>query len=71
LRILLPTIAALCAGGAVAVAAAVGTGGTINGCYLTSTNNETQPLGTLRVLDPSVAGDENCVPGEQAISWNQ
>ena len=73
LRILLPTIAALGAGGAVALAAAVGTGGTITGCYLTSTNDQPtgQALGTLRVLDPSVVGDTSCSPNEQTISWNQ
>jgi type VI secretion system secreted protein Hcp len=73
LRMVLPTIAALSAGGAVALAAAVGTGGTINGCYLTATNDETtgQAIGTLRVLDPSVVGDTSCSPNEQTISWNQ
>ncbi len=71
LRIVLPTILALGAGGAVAVAAAVGTGGTINGCYLTSNDQTGTALGTLRVLDPSVSGDTSCNTGEQSISWNQ
>ena len=72
LRIVLPTVAALGAGAAVAIGAAVGSGGAINGCVVTSFTNENElPLGTLRVLDPAVSGDENCVSGEEPISWNQ
>jgi type VI protein secretion system component Hcp len=68
----LPTVAALGAGAAVAIGAVVGSDGTINGCVVTSfTNPNELPVGSLRVLDPAVSGDENCVSGEEAISWNQ
>ena len=72
LRIVLPTIAALGAGRAVAIGAVVGSDGTINVCVVTSFTNENElPVGALRVLDPAVSGDENCVSGEEPISWNQ
>jgi type VI protein secretion system component Hcp len=72
LRVLLPTVAALGAGAAVAVGAAVSDNGTIRGCVLTNPVESDQPIGSLRVLDATVTGDENCKIGqEEPITWNQ
>lgn len=59
LKIVLPTVAALGAGAAVAVGAIPSSNGTITGCYQNvpaNFTNETGPLtpyGTLRLIDPS------------------
>ena len=58
-----PTVAALGAGGAIAVAAIPDSSGTVNACYLSSGNER----GNLRVVD--APGD--CKPNETAISWAQ
>jgi type VI protein secretion system component Hcp len=71
-KVLLPALFALAAGGAVAMAAAVAPDGTITGCVLTSNNSDNGiPLGSLRVLDSTVTGDQSCTSGEEQISWNQ
>ena len=71
-RILLPAIAALGLGGAAAVAVAdSGSGSTITGCVLTNNGESDQPVGSLRVLDPTVTGDQNCTFGEETLTWNQ
>jgi type VI protein secretion system component Hcp len=57
-KIAVPTVAALGAGGAVAIAAT--SSNTIHGCY--STNGK--PKGTLRIAD-------HCGKHETAISWNK
>jgi type VI protein secretion system component Hcp len=71
LKVLVPTVAALGAGGAVAVASIPGPGGTINACYVTSTTGSdfNQPMGALRVIDPSAGGA--CNSNEAPITWNQ
>lgn len=70
LRVLVPTLAALAAGGAVAVASIPSANGTISGCYVTSVENpDGLPLGTLRVIDVDTGA--TCPFGESAISWNQ
>jgi len=81
LKLALPTAAALGAGAAIAVAAIPGTGGTITGCYLTSTANAPNlRIGQLRVIDPSMSptlpgGGPNpaavCLSDESMISWSQ
>jgi type VI secretion system secreted protein Hcp len=66
LKIALPTVAALGAGGAIAVAAIPSADGTIHACYATGTDT-TGASGRLRVIDES----NECQGGENAISWNQ
>lgn len=66
LKIALPTVAALGAGGAIAVAAIPSADGTISACYRTDTDSNGLP-GALRVIDES----NECSGNEQAISWNQ
>ena len=70
LKVLVPTVAALGAGAALAVGQIPGSGNTFTGCVLTN-DDFTVPLGSLRVLDPSVSGDTECTTGEEQISWNQ
>jgi hypothetical protein len=72
----LPTVAALGAGAAVAVAAIPGGGGTITGCYIT--NPDGARYGALRVIDPSLRDDPrvpaeqySCDQDEATITWNQ
>ena len=78
LKVLVPTVAALGAGAAVAVGQIGGSGGTITGCVLTSQESEshtaTAPIGSLRVVDPTstIAQDQGCTTDlEQQITWNQ
>jgi type VI secretion system secreted protein Hcp len=82
LMVVLPTVAALGAGAAVAVGSIPSSDGTITGCYQTidqyaNDGTPTNPYGTLRVIDPSnttaTAPEENsCAEGtEQTITWNQ
>jgi len=87
LKVVLPTVAALGAGAAVAVGSIPGSGGTITGCYQTvspypySDSSVSTPYGTLRVIDPSKApvgetatGDPDvysCNADEATITWNQ
>jgi type VI secretion system secreted protein Hcp len=66
LKIALPTVAALGAGGAIAVAAIPSADGTIHACYATGTDSNGAG-GQLRVIDEST----ECQGGEKAISWNQ
>jgi type VI secretion system secreted protein Hcp len=68
LKLALPTVAALGAGAAIAVAAIPGSDGTITGCYASpnpttnangglnniTVNSATEPPGALRVVDPSL-----------------
>jgi type VI protein secretion system component Hcp len=78
-KVLLPAVAALGAGTAIAVAQIPGSDGKITGCYVTNTlqdPNEGLPLGTLRVIDPTAttSTDPNaysCPNGETTITWNQ
>ena len=54
--------------------AASGSGGTITGCVLTnqSASEFDQPVGSLRVLEPGVTGDDTCTTtAETQITWNQ
>ncbi len=80
--ILLPTVAALGAGAAVAVGSIPSSDGTITGCYQTieqyaGEGGPTTPYGTLRLIDPSNttatnSQDYSCESGtEQTITWNQ
>jgi type VI protein secretion system component Hcp len=73
LPVLLGTLAVLSVGGAVAVAAGSGSGGTITGCILTDTgtNEFDQTVGRLRVLDQTVANDHSCSTDEETTTWNQ
>jgi type VI protein secretion system component Hcp len=72
LKVLVPTVAALGAGAAIAVGQ-IGSDGTITGCVLTNAGSSDQPVGSLRVIDPTgtVTGDTSCTFGEQTITWNQ
>jgi type VI secretion system secreted protein Hcp len=78
-KVLLPAVAALGAGTAIAVAQIPGSDGKITGCYVTNTlqdPNEGLPLGTLRVIDPGAttstdANAYSCPNGEATITWNQ
>lgn len=60
-KVAVPTVAALGAGSAIAVAAIPGEDGSIDGCYNRLT-------GALRVIDSS---EEQCRSLETAIEWNQ
>ncbi len=71
LKVLVPTVAALGAGAAIAVGQIGGSDATITGCVLTNSDSDT-PVGSLRVLDPTVTGDQSCTDGQEAqITWNQ
>lgn len=62
-KIALPTVAALGAGGAFAAAAIPGADGTITGCYTSAGGAQ----GNLRVIDEG----ETCGKAETEIKWNQ
>ncbi len=71
LKVLVPTVAALGAGAAIAVGQIGGSDGTITGCVLTNATDDV-PVGSLRVLDQTVTGDQSCTDGqEEQITWNQ
>lgn len=77
-KVLVPTVAALGVGGAVAAASIPGSNGVITGCYVTNPNVSEfdQPIGALRVIDPSDTtntnpGANSCMDGETTITWNQ
>ena len=74
MKVLVPTVAALGAGAAVAVGQIGGSGNTITGCVLTSQESEQhtsdQPLGSVRILDPAVEGDTSCTTDlEETATW--
>jgi type VI secretion system secreted protein Hcp len=86
LKVLLPTVAALGAGAAIAVGSIPGSGGTISGCYVTATSTAGSPaavvppqnpgiLGSLRIIDAEnsqlPAVQRSCLINETPISWNQ
>jgi type VI secretion system secreted protein Hcp len=76
LKVLVPTVAALGAGAAIAVGQIGATGTTYTGCVLTTQESEqhtsTQPIGSVRVLDPAVNDDNTCTTDlEEQITWNQ
>jgi type VI secretion system secreted protein Hcp len=78
LKVLVPTVAALGVGAAIAVGQVGGSDGTITGCVLTNPDESSvfadQPIGSLRVVDPSstITGDTSCSTGnEEQITWNQ
>ncbi len=58
----MPTVAALGVGAAVAVGAVGGTGNTITGCIWTNQGSETPAVGSVRIYDPSISGDQQCDP---------
>jgi type VI protein secretion system component Hcp len=79
-KVLVPAVAALGlgVGGAVAAASIPGSNGVITGCYLTpaGVSDSDQPVGSLRVIDPSdstddIQGVNGCTSGEAEITWNQ
>ncbi|HYB31585.1 MAG TPA: type VI secretion system tube protein Hcp [Solirubrobacteraceae bacterium] len=81
-KVVVPTAAALFCGigGAVAAASIPGSNGVITGCYVTpagvSNEDSDQPVGSLRVIDPSdstddIQGVNGCTTGEAEITWNQ
>ncbi len=73
MKVLVPTVAALGVGAAVAVGQIGATGSTYTGCVLTNNASSEfdQPDGSLRVLDPAVTDDTSCTSGEEQITWNQ
>ncbi|MGH2885342.1 MAG: type VI secretion system tube protein Hcp, partial [Solirubrobacteraceae bacterium] len=75
LKVLVPTVAALGAGAAIAVGQIGGAGTTYTGCVLTDTSSSELPFGSLRVIDPTGTetdfGATSCTTGEQTITWNQ
>jgi Type VI secretion system effector, Hcp len=77
LKVLVPTVAALGAGAAIAVAQIGGSDSTITGCVLTNPGEaETgAAIGSLRVIDPTsgstVFGATSCTTGETTLTWNQ
>jgi len=77
LKVLVPTVAALGAGAAVAVGQIGGSDATITGCVLTNpgeSESTALPVGSLRVIDPTgtIAGDTSCdTNAETQITWNQ
>jgi type VI protein secretion system component Hcp len=77
LKVLVPTVAALGAGAAIAVAQIGGSDSTITGCVLTNPDegDTGAAIGSLRVIDPTsgstVFGATSCTTGETTITWNQ
>lgn len=80
LKLLLPTVAALGAGAAVAVGQIPGSGGTLTACYQdvpSGIDGATSAYGTLRLIDPSAQGsgvdpsEYSCAATEQTVTWNQ
>src|ERR1700733_3145457 len=73
LKVLVPTVAALGAGAAIAVGQIGGSGTTYTGCVLTDNgaSDFDVPNGSLRVVDPAVTDDMGCTTGEEQITWNQ
>ena len=73
LKVLVPTVAALGAGAAIAVAQIGGSDSTITGCVLTNPDegDTGAAIGSLRVISPTITGDTSCTDGETAITWNQ
>jgi type VI secretion system secreted protein Hcp len=80
MKVLLPAVAALGAGAAVAAATIPGSDNVIHGCYVTDTSKNTLRYGALRVIDPSQPGTlpsgapnapGACLPDEATINWNQ
>lgn len=71
LKVLVPTVAALGAGAAIAVGQIGGSDSTITGCWLTNAGSSDSPPGSLRVISPTVTGDTSCTDGETTITWNQ
>jgi type VI protein secretion system component Hcp len=74
MKILVPTVAALGAATAVAIASIPGSDPVITGCYYSKPDGS-KPFGTLRVLDPSDTSGNldvtSCVTDESTITWNQ
>jgi type VI secretion system secreted protein Hcp len=75
MKVLVPTVAALGAGAAIAVGQIGGGNSPITGCVLTNNDGSYRPVGSLRVIDPTsgstVPGVTSCTTGEQPITWNQ
>lgn len=76
LKVVVPTVAALGAGAAIAVAQIGGGNSPITACVLTNQGDTNpQPIGSLRVIDPTGGGTvlgTSCISGEETqISWNQ
>lgn len=77
LKVLVPTVAALGAGAAIAVAQIGGSDSTITGCVLTNPDEGATgaAIGSLRVIDPTsgstVFGATSCTTGETTLTWNQ
>ena len=77
LKVLVPTVAALGAGAAIAVAQMGGSDSTITGCVLTNPDegDTGAAIGSLRVIDPTsgstVSGATSCTDGETTLTWNQ
>jgi type VI protein secretion system component Hcp len=77
LKVLVPTVAALGAGAAIAVAQIGGSDSAITGCVLTNPDegDTGAAIGSLRVIDPTsgstVFGATSCTTGETTITWNQ
>src|SRR4051812_19043098 len=64
LRFALPTVAALGAGAAVAVAAIPSADGTIHACI----NPASTPPGAVRIIDDAT---QTCAAGETPLTWSQ
>jgi type VI protein secretion system component Hcp len=71
LKVLVPTVAVLGVGAAIAVGQVGGSDSTITGCWLTNASSSDSPVGSLRVISPTVTGDTSCTDGETPITWNQ
>src|SRR3954452_12794549 len=67
LKIALPTVAALGAGAAIAVAAIPDANGTIHGCIERTATGENGFSGGLRIID----GSNECANSETPLDWNQ
>jgi type VI protein secretion system component Hcp len=68
---LVPTVAVLGVGAAIAGGQVGGSDSTITGCWLTNASSSDSPVGSLRVISPTVTGDTSCTDGETPITWNQ
>lgn len=81
MKYVLPTVAALGAGTAVAIGSIPSSSGVITGCYVTTTSPPGTPTdpryGQLRVIDPDVsdqlvpAVQRSCLSDEAMVTWNQ
>ncbi len=75
LKVLVPTVAALGAGAAIAVAQIGGGNSPITGCVQATSTDDGPAVGSLRIIDPTGTSSDpaatSCTTGETTIAWNE